>query len=303
MTEIITRIQAYLDELEAVLKGSDPAVVMDAANDAGEYLYNEVDALLEANPEMKPEDAVVQAMEKFGSPEEVARSFLDMEAQVDRAFRLGRPEPPRSALNRFFGITREPRAYAALLYMVIAIFLAVLHIFWVGYGVPLAVVSCIFIIGIPISLFYMGSLRALTLVELRLIESLLGIRMPRRPIFVKTKGNVLTLFVAMVRDAYTWKTILYLVLMVPAGAVYGVLLFALLGAVAELMYLPLFPDYSDLVHFIYGSGSGGPGPWGLTVTLPLAFLVYTCILHFFVILGRTHARITKRFMVGRSPDA
>jgi hypothetical protein len=149
----------------------------------------------------------------------------------------------------------------------------------------------------------MGSLRALTLVELRLIESLLGIRMPRRPIFVKTKGNVLTLFVAMVRDAYTWKTILYLVLMVPAGAVYGVLLFALLGAVAELMYLPLFPDYSDLVHFIYGSGSGGPGPWGLTVTLPLAFLVYTCILHFFVILGRTHARITKRFMVGRSPDA
>lgn len=303
MTEIITRIQAYLDELEAALKGSDPAVVMDAANDAGEYLYNEVDALLEANPEMKPEDAVAQAVEKFGSPAEVAQSFLDMEVQVDRAFRLDRPEPPRSGLSRFFGITRDPRAYAALLYMVISFFLALLHIFWVGYGVPIAAISCIFVIGVPISLFYMGSLRALTLVEFRLIESLLGIRMPRRPIFVKTKGNVLTLFMAMIKDPYTWKTILYLVLMVPAGAAYGLLLLALLGTMAELLYLPVFPDHSDLVLYIYGSGSEGPGPWGFVVTLPLAFLVYTCVLHFFVILGRTHARITKRFMVGRSPVA
>ncbi len=303
MTDRIDSIQSYLDRLTQELKGSDPAIIMDAVNDASEYFHSEVDAIIAASPGSSSEAAFEKAAEKFGSPDEVARSFLEMEVQVDKAFGRALAKRERRSRNAFFGVIREPRAWASLLYMLISFLIAVVHVFWVGYGLPLSFVSCAFIIGIPICLFFIASLRALTLVEFRLIETLLGERMPRRPIFVKSDGNVLTKFTVMVKDGYTWKTILYLLLMIPTGAIYGAIVFVGIGAVFELLYLPLLPNYSDLVRFVYGSGSAGPGPWGFVVTIPLGIIVLACVLHLFLFMGRLHARLVKRLMVGRSAPA
>ncbi|MFH2001992.1 MAG: sensor domain-containing protein, partial [Planctomycetota bacterium] len=179
--------------------------------------------------------------------------------------------------------------------------ISLIHLFWVVYGVPLALVSCLFVIGVPLCLLFTGSMRALALVEFRLTEMLLGERMPRRPVFVKSRGNVLTKFADMIKDGYTWKTLLYLILMIPMGLLHGVIILLGFGTVAELFLLPIKPEWSDLVRFIYGSESQGPGPWGYVVTIPLGFLVYICVLHLVLYVGRLHGRLVKRLMVGVAP--
>ncbi|MFH1999094.1 MAG: hypothetical protein ABIK28_05390, partial [Planctomycetota bacterium] len=75
MNDSIQTIQAYIDRLTMELKGCDPALIMDAVNDAGEYLHNEVETIQEGAPSISIQSAVEQAVKKFGSPAEVALSF------------------------------------------------------------------------------------------------------------------------------------------------------------------------------------------------------------------------------------
>lgn len=300
MSEGITRIQDYIDRLAQELEGSDPAVIMDASNDAREYLHSEIITIMEGEPDIGYEAALRAAVKKFGSPDEVARSFLEMETQVNRAFSL---TPPESRRRGFFEIVKDPRAYASFLYMLLSTILAVVHLFLIGYGVPLALLSCFFIVGVPICLLFFASLRALALVEFRIIESLLGERMPRRPVFLKSEGNMLTRFKITVKDPYTWKTLLYHFLMIPMGAIYGAITLAGLGLVFELLILPVAPKWSDIAMFIFGTADAVPGAWAYIVTVPLAFLMLACILHMMFLLGRLHARFIKVLMVGRTVSA
>ena len=90
----------------------------------------------------------------------------------------------------------------------------------------------ILIIGIPFFLLFIGATRGLALVEGRIVEAMLGTRMPRRPLFPDRETPWLTRIVDMLKDPRTWGTIVYLLLMLPLGIFYFV--FAVVGLTVSL---------------------------------------------------------------------
>ena len=58
------------------------------------------------------------------------------------------------------------------------------------------------------------------MVEGRIVEVMLGERMPRRPVYADRERPLLKRIVAMFTDPRTWSTLLYMLLMLPLGIVY-----------------------------------------------------------------------------------
>lgn len=76
---------------------------------------------------------------------------------------------------------------ACYCYMLIAFVTGIFYLSWAVTGVSISISFLIFIFGFPIALLFLLSVRGLALIEGRLVEALLGVRMPRRPFFcIKT---------------------------------------------------------------------------------------------------------------------
>ena len=117
MTTTPTRIEQYLAQVREALGDADPALVQDALYDAEEYLRSE----LAENPGVDEATVVARVAQSYGAPDEVAAIYRDTEVKVAKALRTPAAPPRRSALGRFFGVIADPRAYAGLLYMVLAV--------------------------------------------------------------------------------------------------------------------------------------------------------------------------------------
>ncbi len=114
-------------------------------------------------------------------PEEVAAAYRDTEIKVAAALRA--PPKPRasSAFGRFFGVFSDARAYAGLLFMLFSLATGILYFTVTVVGTSLSLGLAILIIGVPFFLAFIGVTRVLALVECRLVETVSGVRMPRRP--------------------------------------------------------------------------------------------------------------------------
>src|SRR5690606_23238077 len=177
--DLPTTIPEYLAHLRRELTGADPALIQDALYDAEEYLRSE----LAENPGKSEAEVIADVASSYGAPEEVADIYRDTEVKVQAALRPPRPAERKSALGRFFGVAADPRAYASLFYMVLALATGVFYFTWVVTGLAMSAGFAILIIGIPFLILFFGSIRVLSLVEGRLVEVMLGERMPRRPLY------------------------------------------------------------------------------------------------------------------------
>src|SRR5215216_5261140 len=112
---MIKSVEEYLDALKSALKGSDAATVQDALTDAEEHLRAALVGLREKQPELSEQDALAQAIEQYGSPEETASAYVEVERRTIP--QLGREnQSTESALAHFFGVYIDARAWGALLY-------------------------------------------------------------------------------------------------------------------------------------------------------------------------------------------
>jgi hypothetical protein len=176
-TKIAKTIPEYLGQLRAALADADPAVTQDALYDAEEYLRAE----WAEHPEFDEAGLLASVAGSYGAPEEVAAIYRDTEVTVRQALRTPPPRPRESPLGRFFGVLGDPRAYASLLYMLLALATGIFYFTWVVTGLSLTAGLGVLIIGIPFAVLFFASVRGLSLVEGRLVEAMLGERMPRRP--------------------------------------------------------------------------------------------------------------------------
>jgi hypothetical protein len=146
---------------------------------------------------------------------------------VQQALRAPRPPPRDSALGRFFAVGADPRAYAALFYMLLALPTGIFYFVWAVTGTSLSLGLMILVIGLPFAALFLGTVRVLSLVEGRLIEVMLGERMPRRPVYADQSQPFLVRVKAMFVDPRTWSTLFYMLLRLPLGIVYFTLAVAL----------------------------------------------------------------------------
>ncbi len=303
-------IDEYLKQLRAALEGEDPALIQDALYDAEEYLRAEV----AAHPGKSEADVLELIASTYGAPEEVAAAYRDTEVKVKAALRTP-PPPQRSELpnsvRRFFSIYLDPRAYTSLFYMLLTLATGLLYFTLVIVGLTMSAALAVLIIGIPFFLAFIGATRAISLGEGRLIEAITGERMPRRPVHPGAPAGWWARIGAMLSDAHTWTTLLYLVLMLPLGIIY--FLIAVLGLISGLK-LATAPFVMLGEHFgwIEPEEWGAPfilhhhwmslsvGSWiGSLIMLGLGILVLTLLMHVARAIGRGHARLAKALLVER----
>ncbi len=211
-----TTIAAYLDQLREALKGADPAVIQDALYDAEEHLRSE----LADNPGISEAELLARMATTYGVPEEVAEIYRDKEIQITRALRTPPRKPPTTSLGKFFGVIADPRAYASLFYMLLSMATGIFYFTFVVTGISLSLGLSILIIGIPIALLFLGLVKVLSLVEGRIVEVMLGERMPRRPDYPSADLGFWARVRDLVTDGRTWTTMLYFVMMLPLGILY-----------------------------------------------------------------------------------
>ena len=293
-----TSIPDYLERLRAALTGADPALVQDALYDAEEYLRSE----MAENPGKSEAEVIASVAGSYGAPDEVAEIYRDTEVTVQTALRTPRPKPRKSTLGQFFGVIAEPRTYAALFYMLLSLATGIFYFTWVVTGASLSAGLAVLIIGIPFVILFLGSVRVLSLVEGRLVEVMLGERMPRRPLYSGRGKPLFDRIKDMFVDPRTWGTLLYMVLMMPLGILYFTVAVTGLSVSLSLILAPfalLFGSmgvgfWIDDVNLMVSA----PWTWPLSVALGIVLLFVT--LHIARGVGIFHGALAKHLLVKSS---
>ena len=315
-------IDEYLAALRRAFGNAPAGLVADALADAEEHLRGFIAA--------HPGQPEAEAFKSYGVPEEVAAEYLAAENRPAGPFQPPAPPGVTAALHRphpgIFGVVRDPVTYGALVYMLLTLVTGTFYFAWATVGLGLSAGLFILIIGIPFFLLFVGSVRLLSHIEGRIVEALLGVRMPRR---LPAAGPALSFkekVLGALRDLRTWSSIVYMLLMLPLGIVYFTI--AALG-----LAMPVFLTWAGLYQIVHlgdisivrgcdgpGINCGGafheaerglvhlhnPPAWLESIALtPLpgilailaAVLIFFLALHLARLIGWLHGRIAERLLV------
>ena len=306
-------IETYLKELQAALAGADPALAQDAVFDAEEHLQAELAAGRD----------FAEIVNDYGTPGEVAAAYLETseesgprpvvapQAATAVAASAGPPPvaPPLPApaaaptypsmWQQIFGVFYDPRVWKSLLYMIISLATGIFYFTVVVTMLSTSFGTSILIVGLPLLLLTLGFVRGMALFEGRLVEFLLGTRMPRRPRADFPRPFFQRLWFWL-RDGRTWASMVYLVLMLPIGIVYFT--FAVTGlalgiGLIALPFVQLIAGHTWIDYGINGSHEWLLPGWGMPFVVIAGFLVLLGWLHAFRWIGRGHAAYAKAMLV------
>jgi hypothetical protein len=290
-------IQLYLEDLKKAMTGSDSATIQDAVADAHEHLHTALNAMQENDPELLEKDALQSIMAEYGSPEEIAAAYQQAEFYLEPYQPVARKSNGNGWLARFFNIFADSRAWGSFLYMVIAIITGTLFFSWVVTGLSLSLSLALFIFGLPFSVLFMLSVQGLGLLEGRIVEGLLGIRMPRRPLFFPREGKWINRLGLYLKDKRTWLSLVYLVLQLPLGVIYIVVWTFLVGLGLGLIAMPFVQEIAN-VPVIYTNAGEFYLPYTLMpVSVIGGILVLTIFMHLAKGIGKLHGKYAKWMLV------
>jgi uncharacterized membrane protein len=297
-------IDDYLHALRSALAGADPAVIQDALYDAEEHIRAEA----AANPGKSEAELLEHIVRSYGAPGEVASAYRDTEVKTSAALQMPTPrrlEAP-NLLSRFFAVYSDPRAYVSLFFMFLSLVTGILYFTFALTGLSLSLGLAILIIGLPVFLGFIGITRVISLAEGRLLEAVSGERMPRRPVHSGASSGFVARVVEMLKDAQTWTTILYLLLMLPLGIIYFVTAVTWLALAVSFVLIPVFgiAQRLDWLPWAYESPIvftpawlDTPGGWVFSVVFGIVLL--TSLLHVARGVVTVHARTAKMLLVAQ----
>ncbi|MEI9989817.1 MAG: sensor domain-containing protein [Rhizomicrobium sp.] len=290
-------VNAYLVQLRRALKGAPAGLIADALADCEDHLNSEI----AQNPDLTETQILAGVIRTYGTPAEIAEEYRDMEHTISTPF----PQPESQGADRrfgFFNVVSDPRTYGALLYMLLSLATGIFYFTWAVTGIALSFGLFILIIGIPFALMFVASIRVLAHVEGRIVEALLGVRMPRRlPAGPAADEGIWTKVREALSDIRTWSSLFYMLLMLPLGVCYFVI--ALLGLVIPLGFVggalhALITGESHfqmsnapyLEHFLHTAP-------GLLVAALVGVLVFFVALHVARAVGWVHGKIAEALLV------
>ncbi|MFH1277366.1 MAG: sensor domain-containing protein [Candidatus Eisenbacteria bacterium] len=290
-------IRAYLESLRRELAGSDPATIQDALADAEDHLRADMERARASGTNRTDEELLAEATERFGTPVEVAAAYREIEKRVAPGI-TGVTETPGAGLfDQVFGVVRDPRAYAALLYMVLSLPLGTAYFTWTVTGLSLSLSLMVLIIGLPFFGLFLLSIQGLGVVEGRVVEGLLGVRMPKRTVFSKRHLGWWGQLKAWIVDGRTWTTVVYFLLMMVLGTLYFSIFITLIAISLGLVATPFV---EMIVRFggldAQTVGTWLPG-WLLWIAIPAGLFDLIVTLHLARLIGRWHGRMAKTMLV------
>jgi uncharacterized membrane protein len=290
-------VRGYLTELRRALKGAARGLIADALADCEEHLNMEI----AQNPQLDEAAVMTSVVETYGSPQEIAEEYRDMEASITTPFPK-QPEADVAHGGGFFGVISDPRTYGALLHMLLSLVTGIFYFTWTVVGLSISLGTSILIFGIFFAILFIASIRVLSHVEGRIVEALLGVRMPRRlPAPSAPDEKIWPRIKDALSDVRTWTSVLYLLLMLPLGIIYftlGVVGLSLsLGVSGTSIYSLLTNESHIQISYV---------PWldhvfhtapGLMLLAVAGILMFFVVLHMARFIGWTHGKIAEGLLV------
>jgi hypothetical protein len=293
---MIKSIEDYLDQLKVELRGSDSATIQDSVSDAEEHLRAALANLKQDQPELPGEEALTQVIEQYGSPSETASAYAEVERRTVPSL-MSDEQKQSSGFARFFGVYADARAWGSLLYMLIAFVTGILYFVWAVTGLSLSISFSIFIFGLPFAILFLLSVRGLILIEGRLVEALLGVRMPRRPVFFEKGLKLLERLKLLVTDKHIWLSILYMVIQFVLGTVYFVLIVTVLSFSLTFIALPFIQFFWNIPVLNIGAERIFLPYWLLTLMAIGGVLLWTAFMNLARGVGPLHGKMAKALLV------
>lgn len=302
---MIQSIKQYLSLLKKDLSGCDRATIQDALSDTEEHLSVALNNTM-SDGNILESDALAQVIEKYGMPEEIAKAYREIENHITPALSVAshtdEPEQTeakdeRPFLKRFFGIFADSRAWGACLYLLFSLVTGIIYFTWTVTGVSLSVGLMILIIGLPFAGLFILSIRGISLVEGLIVEALLGIRMPRRPLFYRKNTGWWQNFKAMVADKHTWLSLVYMIIQFPLGITYFTVFVTLIAVSLYGIALPVLQLGFDLSVSYANGVSYYLVTWMLPVAVIAGVLLATLTMHLAKFIGRQHGKLAKALLV------
>ena len=289
-------IEKYLESLRAELSGADPALIQDALYDADEFLRDATEGSED------PQAAFEEAAASYGTPAEVADAYREAEITVQKAMQVPVPAKSGSLLGKFFGVLADPRAWGALFYMALAFATGIAYFVITTVWLSVSVALLILIIGLPLLAMFLPVIRGISFMEGRLVEVLLGQRMPRRPRPFSREGGLMERVKSWLTDRRTWTTLLYMILQFPLGILYFVLLVTSLSLAAALVAAPILGLITgDPVFWINDTGYIFH-PAAVPFVMMGGGFLFVIILHASRGIAKLHGAYAKAMLVGDFAD-
>ena len=293
---MIKKIAEYLDELKSELAGRDTALIQDALTDAEEHLRNALEEEIAKIPGANEEEALLTLIDKYGAPQEIAAAYLEIESRFLPALAAKKRQVPRPFWAKFFGVAADAGTWGSFLYILLSLPTAILFSMWALMGGIVSFFSLALIIGIPLTGLFLLSLRGIALLEGRIVEALLGVRMPRKPIFLRKGLNWRQKYKALATESYTWKVFAYLILHLPLGLIYLLFVPILLALSIKCALYPAW--YWGFGRPLITIGQPiYPEAWTYPLVVAAGILLFFSTLHLARFIGSIHGRFAKYMLV------
>lgn len=298
-------IQTYLDDLKAAFTGTDKATVQDALADAEEHLRTALESERVEQEGLEETEALQGIIRAYGEPEEIAQAYQNWETSLPAAL-AETPAARRTADTAngksypgFFGVYADPRAWGGLVYMLISLVTGIIYFTWAVTGISLSLGVMILIIGIPVSILFLLSFRGIAFLEGRLVEALLGERMPRRASFTDSSLGWKERLKQLLTGKSTWLSSIYMVLMLPIGIIYFTVMVSLISISLALIISPILSIVFHIPVMTVGSGANA---WYLPeyltpLTAALGVALATATMHVARWIGKVHGKFAKALLV------
>jgi len=287
-------IEDYLNAFREELRGSDRATVQDALSDAEDHLSTALDIELTEHPEESREEAAKNIISRYGEPEEVAQHYRNVEKYTTPALSVSGSK--KHGLSAFFGIIADPSAWAALLYMVISLATGIIYFTWAVTGFSVSASMLILIIGVPLAWLFFLSFRGLAFVEGRIVEALLGVRMPRRAVFIRKGTGWWGSIKGIFSTGSTWSSFIYLILMLPLGVLYFSVFITLVSVSLAMISDPIFELVLDIPVFDFPEVWWTP-VWLMPFVVIAGAVLFLSTLHLAKAAGKLHGRLARTMLV------
>ena len=288
------KIAEYLANLKQALKGEDPALIQDAQYDAEEHLRA---ALAEVS---EPESAFSELCENYGSPEEIASYYRNMEASVNLALHGYKQSAKQRRATRFMTILCDIKAYTSLLYLLLVLPIGIGYFAWIAMVGFTSLTLSLLVIGLPLLFIFLSSMPFFAFLEGRLIEMLLGQRMPRRPHYQRNTDHWKARLSHTLKSRKHWTTVGYLLLQLPLGCIY----FACI-TIPFVMSIAIFlsPIVDPLLHWLNPIRYQIDIDWyWFPLAMPGGLIGLMITLFSAKALGYLHARLARYLLVSKMVD-
>ena len=290
-------VEEYLDALKNEMQGIDSATMQDALTDAEEHLRTALETSRERQPEMDAASALPAIIEQYGSPEETAAAYAEVERRTSPSLARSVNRKQRTGLGRFFGVYADPKAWGALLYMLITFVTGVIYFVWAVTGISVSISFALFIFGLPVMLLFLLSVRGIAWLEGRLVEALLGVRMPRRPLFAPQNIKWQERIKLLTTDKHTWLSFIYMVLQFALGTLYFVVLVTILAFSLSGIAIPILQEVFNVPIAQTGSAYFYLPQWGYPLVVLAGLILWTATMHLVKWVGDLHGRYAKAMLV------